>query len=107
MHAQCDIEPAVVEHFANVRIGSTTFALIENDKLDARNIGHQSSFCFADNPGDSRVRPGVLNRANDGKCMTRIANRRKTNDTNTVGWRLLKHLCKPETEAMSKRNVRP
>ena len=91
MHTQRNVEATAAKLLANVCVSGMTFALIENDKLNARNIGHQASFCFADNPGDSRFGPGVLNSTNDGKRMTSIANRRKANDTNTFRWRLLEH----------------
>jgi hypothetical protein len=70
------------------------FGFIENDKLDIRNIGHQAGFGFADNPGDWRFRPGILNGADDGERMAGIADRRKTDDTNTLWRRLLEHLMK-------------
>jgi hypothetical protein len=75
-----------------MRVGVAAFALVEDDKLDVRNIRHQAGFCFADDPGDPGFRPGILNSADDGQCMTRIANVRQADNADTFGRRLFEHL---------------
>ena len=79
------------------------FGLFENDKLDIRNVGHQAGFCFTDDPGDFCFRPGILNRSDDRERVASVANRRKTNDTNTLWRRLLEHINNFETDFMPKR----
>jgi hypothetical protein len=88
MHTECDVKLLVPQLRAHILVGSTTAGLVENDKIDSVDAGHQGRFCLADNPGDVRVRPVILNATDDGEGVAGVANRGKAHNTNVPRLRL-------------------
>ena len=62
--------------------------LVEDDKLDVRNVRHQAGFGLADDPGDARVWPVILQAPDDGERMTGVADRREPHDADVLRLRL-------------------
>ncbi len=86
MHTQRDIEAFACESGFDVLVRRAPFRFIEDDKLDTCDVRHQETFGLADDPRDTRVRPVILQIADDCERVAGIADRRETNDTN-VFWR--------------------
>ena len=95
MHTKRDIETPGPKLPAQFPVGLSTFVLIENDKLDPRNIGHEAGFRLANDPCQLRFRPRVLNCADDRERMAGIADMGKADDADTFGRRLFKHRVTP------------
>ena len=89
VHAQCYIEAAVRKRFVQFTIRKPTFGFVENDKLDARNVRHQAGFGFADDPGEIRFRPRILNSPNDRECVTSVSDMGQPDDTNVFWWQFI------------------
>ncbi len=91
MHAQCDVEFSAAEDLTQRWVRSPAFGFIENDKLHARDIRHQARFGFTDDPGQSRLWPRVLNRPDNGQCMTGISDVREPHEADTFWRRFTEH----------------
>ena len=81
VHTKCNIESTVTELLSHIAISLTAFGFIEDDKLNIRYICQELCFSLADDPSNLRVRPVVLDAANDSQGVTGVTNRRKANDT--------------------------
>ena len=104
--AQGDVEVLPSKPGADVPIRVPTFVLIENDKLDIRYVGHQAGLGLADDPGEPRLRPGILNRTQDRQRMAGIADMGQAYYAYTFWWRLAEHDCEPESLTMLQRGER-
>ncbi len=87
VHAQGHVEVPAPELLAYRVVGAATCRLIENDKLDVRYLGHQRCLGFANDPGNPRVGPVVLQTTNNGQRMAGIADRRKAHDADVLRFR--------------------
>jgi len=85
VHAQGNVEFSHSQFAPNLSSRLFAVGFVENDKLEARNVAKQARLCLANDPRDGSFGPGVLNGANDGECVTGIANCRETNNTDAFG----------------------
>jgi hypothetical protein len=76
VHAQGNIELLAVEGKPDIAVRGTTARFVENNEFDVWNVGHQRGLSLADNPGNFRIRPVVLQAADHGEGVTGIAYRR-------------------------------
>jgi heptosyltransferase-2 len=84
VHAQQYVEATLADGIEDRAVGATTLPLVENDKLDSRNVAEQARLGPADNPREFRVGPVVLQIAHDSERMAGIADRGQANEAHCV-----------------------
>ena len=98
MHAQCDVESSARQFASQAAVGAAAVRFAEGDKLHVRYVAHQPRLGPADNPRDAGVGPVVLESANDGKRVTRVADCRESYDANLFGRSVCEQLRQVDNE---------
>src|SRR5882724_8058168 len=81
LHMQQQIEMTALETSLQIAKCGNSAAFVEHDKFDLGNHTEQFRFDLADDPSKFGFRPCLLQRANDGKYLTNIAERGEPQNT--------------------------
>ena len=92
MHAERNIESASLHSLLHVGVSSAIFRLVENDKLDVGDIADKRRFSLSDQPGNARLWPVVLQVAGNRQRVTGIADRRKSDEADILGFGFFEQL---------------
>ena len=74
---QQNIEVATGQFFADIAVCAQAKRFIKSDKLDAVYFTDQAMLVFADDPGDLRFRPVMLQGSQNRQGVCNVADRRQ------------------------------